>query len=564
MSFCLRFSTLVTGVLLLLFLFLAHAMADESHFSYQEVLCRKENKSTIFELNYDAPLACRLRYKKINQPSPQPRILWHAHRDKGFCEKKLKNHVNVFERYGWICSPEDTKVVVVPPPSSAASSREIASKTVDTPEAKPAPEANRQVTRTLVAFHLSQNDSKTAEDELATRIKQHPLDAEYWKLLGTVRNRNKDFKGARVAFLKAAELSQGTEQGENLYLVALAEMNSGDRVAAESTLEVLQEKSEFREAVDGAFQALKTGKPLPVLDRQKVEAVAREEESQNGWRLLGTVTSGYDSNVVLLPDSGTGISPGSSFITPSVQGAYLTNLFKSPLQLYLQAGYTYNAEELAKTYNNMPLMVGAEWHLPGRLGSVHRISVSNEAGFVFVHPSNLYLFSSSDTLLFKKALQYGKGNSVHFLLPVGYSWYPGVNVAPINNREGFNSGGGVMNQHTWGKVIFTEYFGYNHQFALGNNFKSDSYSVTGSSGTNLFSNIFGLAFGGYTYTNYPRSESLREDSKYSLGVLFSRRLDFWGPLVASLGYSHEWNVSTVDSAKYNKGIASLKITYALE
>lgn len=529
-----------------------------------EIVCRLGEKSRTYRITNPNPYVCKLYFERNGKPVPSSRSLYHAHKQTQFCEKKVEKYVSFWESKGWECGKSDKGLAAVVPVPAVKGAREIASEERPAEMVNRAPEANRQVARTLVAYHLSQNDMKSAEKELAERLKKHPEDPEYWQMLGKVKQKKKDYPGAKVAFLKAAELSSGTEQGENLYFVAKLETESGDRVTGESTLELLKEKSEFRESAELAINELKRGKPLPPLDRQKIAAAAEEEESKNGWRLTGTVTSGYDSNVVLLPDGGTGVAPGSSFITPSVQAAYLTKMAKSPLQIYLQGGYTYNAAEVAKTYNNMPVALGAEWHLPGKLGSVHRVSVSNEVGSVFVHPDSLYLFSVADTFTLKKVVQYGKGHSLHFLIPGGYSWYPGVTAEPINVREGFNVGAGIMNQHTWEKIVFTEYFGYTHQFALGDNFKSDAYSLTVSSGRNLVANIFGNAFAGYTYTKYPRSESNREDSKYSLGGQLSRRLDFWGPMIASLGYSHERSISSVASAKYEKDIATLKVTYVME
>lgn len=479
------------------------------------------------------------------------------------CHSKLQNrtlHLKEFpqteterERFkkgGWVCRRE------TPTPL-----RKVQSVSKSAPANKAHP-ATHEVTRARISFFLKQNETMRAKEELDRQLKKHPNDPVFWHLLGRVKKQQKDFHGARIAFFRASENSTALDSGENLYYAAEAEALAGNVSNANRALLILQKREGFEDLAGQAIRGLGPGQAFPPLDRTKIEAAVAE--SKNRWRFSGTLTSGYDSNVLLLPDASTGVAPGSTFLTPSVQAAYLTKLAGAPFQMYGMSGYSHNLDTDAQAYNNLPLTLGVEWQLPGTLGSEHLISVSAESDFVFLTAGGVDLFSASETLTLKKAFQYGEGNAVYILLPTGYTGYPGVTATSVDVRDGFKLGAGVLNQHSYKQFMFSEYIGYTHQFAKGNNYKTDTYSVTASAGTTVGYKIFASLLGGFSYSDYPLSADSRSDSKYNLGVQLSRKLDFWGPLVGSLGYGYERNVSTTSSAKYAKNIFSLKVSYVME
>lgn len=125
MTFCLRGFSQILGIALHILFVVAVSIADENPTYHQEVICRKQNKSRILELNYDGPMACRLQFKRNNQSSSKSEILWHAHKETAFCEQKLKKHVSLYEQSGWSRGKENTEISVVIPPISLASSRDI-------------------------------------------------------------------------------------------------------------------------------------------------------------------------------------------------------------------------------------------------------------------------------------------------------------------------------------------------------------------------------------------------------------------------------------------------------
>src|SRR5262249_34088920 len=154
----------------------------------------------------------------------------------------------------------------------------------------------------------------------------------------------------------------------------------------------------------------------------------------------------------------------------------------------------------------------------------------------------------------KKVYVYGERNALFLMVPIGFSAYPGVHVDPINVRDGMNTGASVANQHGLGEFTFNENLGLVHQFASGDNYKSNLISAGVGASRIIVWQVNASLNASYGYTFYPTGDSNRKDSKFNFGINMSRSIGFLDSTIASLGYAHEKNTSNVASAKYDKDI----------
>lgn len=282
------------------------------------------------------------------------------------------------------------------------------------------------------------------------------------------------------------------------------------------------------------------------------KTVTPQKEIIRSLSLTGMLTTGVDSNVFLLPDTVYGAFAASPFISPSAQLDVSSEWFHSPIFAHLSAGYSSNLNSIARPYNNLPLGVSFEWQLPGAAGDEEHVSIQEEAGIVWLNPSDLVLFSVNQKLSIKKIFPTGSGDQMTVSVYSGYQSFPGVTVTPVNVRDGFNFGASLINQHTSNFVVFSESLTYTHQFAQGDNYKSDLVSLFGSAGIDLGDQVFSNLFSGVTYVNFPYSQYGRADTRFSVGAQISRPIEGWGSTWATLGLSHEDSISTQSAAQYQK------------
>lgn len=429
---------------------------------------------------------------------------------------------------------------------------------------------NREIVRTTVAYFFDSNNYAGAAETLETHLARDPADSEAWKLLGLADGKTRNWNGAKNAFEKAAELTTGLERGTNLYLLADAQIRSGTYSEGTATLNELKSTPGFEKPVKDATLAVSRFSPIPPLNLDRISAAYRSEMEGGGdspWKTLHitlTLGGGYDTNAMVIPDSviQTGqIPPASPFVSPSVQLTWGSSLFDGPLSMALSTGYTFYTSDVAMTLNSLPVAHATEWKVPGFWG----ISITNLLSLAFANSSGVGLFTYGDTFGLKKTLLGGSWGKLDLALPVGYTWYPGVTPASSADiRNGPTVSPNLVLRHKVGAYDFSEVLGYQHVFALGDNYKIDALNAL-LSVNRQFAGVWSAQGAvGYSWTMYPVSASQRRDPKLNAGIEVGRPVKFGVPTQMSFSYGFEQDFANVLLAAYVKHTFTFKVSYAIK
>lgn len=252
-------------------------------------------------------------------------------------------------------------------------------------------------------------------------------------------------------------------------------------------------------------------------------------------------------------------------MSPSLQIEYVDWLLGGSFSAQGYTGYTFNFTNEAQAYNNVPVLAGFEWKLPGVLGSVHHISLTSQEDMAFINSAGLNLFSFGTSLGLKKTVFQSSKGALDLMLPVGYRGYPGVQfTSSADVRDGLVLSPGLLHRHNLGIFSMSEFSSFQHQFASGPNYRSNVYTLMVSGATQLPHQSTAQMALGYAYSNYPEAATGRTDSRFNLGIEVSKKITLFRPVNASVGYGFERNDSSVSLATYAKHTISLKVTYAIQ
>jgi len=325
---------------------------------------------------------------------------------------------SLFHSLSAICDDERTKTISTPPSNS---------------QPNQALSTNRELVKTLTVYYLNNQKFNEAEKYLGAHLKSDPEDPDAWRLYGLVLSRLEEWDHAKEAYTKAADLSEGDEKGVNLYLRADVEARSGNPEKSKTTLNELSTIPGFSEQAELAKSSINGKNGLPSLTLLNKSA-AEKTEGRSPFKFTAIMASGYDSNVLLLPDFPSGVSPGSAFISPTFQAQYVDKLFNGTLTGLGSIGYTDNLSSDSAPFNNLPIALGFEWGFPGDSGW----SLTNQNSVVYMNTDGLNLFSEGTSLGIKKTFIHNSTRTLEAVLPVGYTSYPNAQAPdPTFIRDGF-------------------------------------------------------------------------------------------------------------------------------
>lgn len=422
----------------------------------------------------------------------------------------------------------------------------------------------REVAHAWAKHYLETQKLETASTHLRGHLKQDPEDAEGHYLLGITHRLMSNWQKAEDALGSAARLQTGVDRGATLYLLADTQIRSGNVSKAILTLEEVAKVPGLRNSAKKAAQGAEVGEPLPPLDLDRSEASGSEYRSP--WRSSLSVATGYDSNVLLLPDSQTaGLNPSTTMVTTGLQVGYSDKLFDQDFGLDLSASYSRNLTEAAVTFDNIPVNLGAEWRLPGKWNRKREAVLMPSVSTTFVNTAGMTLFSTSAGMGYKFNVLNSGGHLVDFALPLTHNWYPGVVVtSTADDRTGFSVAPGLSHQHGLLGFTATQALSYTHQFAKGQNFVSSNFNAQATLAREIGMDVAATLSASASKTSYPQNTTGRSETRYNLGVDFARSFKAFVPLRGSLSYGMENNSSTIEAASYFKHSAILKVNYEIQ
>ncbi|MGE0616355.1 MAG: hypothetical protein AB7P04_12010 [Bacteriovoracia bacterium] len=420
--------------------------------------------------------------------------------------------------------------------------------------ASAADQTNREIVRTFANFYFQQGEYAQGQNYLMQYLETDAGDVGAWNLLGIFFAETNEFKKAQQAFYHAAKNSTGEDRGIYLYHYADALARNGDMNEAKKSLELARAYPTVTVAADAALDTLTAGKPLPDLELDK----------PGKWSVLGTLGTGYDTNVLLSSDtslaSTTTTNAASLFSSLTAQALYTKEVWGGRGNARTSAGYTYYFSSDARTYNSLGVVLAADWGRPLKTLTGWTFSYGNEFSLNYLNYNGFRFYNWSDALSATAKLQIDLRSEVEFKLPLRYQKFKfdtGDDAA--DDRTGFALPVEVTYRRYVDANVLSAGLKYERLLASGANYRSHTFSLP-LSWTRLlpWELYWGLGLEGARVT-YPESSTGRADTYLRLSTSFTRV--FSSELSGTLSYGFQRNISNVASAQYGKHAVSILVTY---
>jgi hypothetical protein len=425
---------------------------------------------------------------------------------------------------------------------------------------------NREIAKAWAEYYLENREFNKASDYLQEHLSKDPKDPDALRLLGVTYRMTGKWDKAEAALKRSAELLTGVDQGAVLYLLADSQLHAGQVSQAQQTLNDVAQIPGLSASAKIASAKAVAGMTLPPLEYDPAAAEGTSAFSARPWNMSVNVSSGYDTNVLLLPDSQTaGLNPATAMVTTGAQADYSSKIFGRDFSSNLSASYTKNFNDAAVSFDNVPVSLGLEWTVPGAWAEAHRLSFTQQGSATFVNTAGMGLFSTAAGAGLKGTIWSYESHSLDLNLPVVHNWYPGVPItSSADDRTGFNIAPSLTHRHGVLGLPVYETISYTHQFASGPNYVSTAYLASAGVSIELPKQVMGnLSIAG-SKTTYPENTSGRSETKLNWGLEFSRKFNGFVPLTGSLAYGMEDNSSTIETATYLKHSFILKVNYEVQ
>jgi tetratricopeptide (TPR) repeat protein len=423
------------------------------------------------------------------------------------------------------------------------------------PRAHAADESNREIARAYANFHLEQKDYPSAVRVLRDHIQGDPEDHGAWNVLGLAYLLANQPKYAADSFAGAARRTKGEQQAIYLYNHADALARAGDVAGARKSLESATLDDRVAPSARAAIEGLAAGQPLPPL----------RLGGEGAWRLLASVGSGYDTNVLLVSDSNlataetTGTNTG--FVTPALQLQYSKPGESRDFTFAGAASFTHQLKEEARTYNGLSSSLSADWaggddsdHPVTGFGDSLEVSYLNTNGFLFYNWTN--------SLRWRAALRHGPAAETELELPLRYQRFlveDGDDLA--DDRTGFGVRPAVTHRRYFAPGYLTAQLIFEKHLAKGTNYRANGFTLPLSWTQRRLLGLWTVLEVEAGYVRYYASANDRTDKLGRASLTFTRRLA--RRIVATLDYTFRRSISTVDSAQYGKHALGLTVYYEI-
>jgi tetratricopeptide (TPR) repeat protein len=421
--------------------------------------------------------------------------------------------------------------------------------------ARAADETNREIARTYANFHLSQRDLVSAVSGLREHIRSDPDDAGAWNLLGIVYLQASQPRYAADAFQGAVSRAGPEVRGIYLYNFADARARSGDLGAARTGLAQAAQDPRVATAAEAALVRLGSGAPLPPLKLTR----------PGHWRGSVSLSSGYDTNVLLSSDTAVAEATGaaSPSATTSVQAAHYKDHSERALLANGLASFTYHSDESARLYNSGYVAAGAEW-AEGE-DSRDRIgwAIGNELDVTFLNFNGFRFYNWNEGITPKLVIRHSPLHETELELPVRYQRFTVEDGSDLaDDRTGFGVRPLVTYRRSVGPNLMTAGFQFEKHLARGTNYRANAFSVPLSwSQRQLFFGLWGLFELDLSHTRYYAADDDRTDRFAKAAVTLGRPLG--GRWSGNLTYAFRRNLSSIGTYRYSKHLIALSVSHEL-
>ncbi len=428
--------------------------------------------------------------------------------------------------------------------------------------------ATDEINMSILQYYIENNKINEAEAFLKGQLAQNPKLAQTWRALGLLAMQRKNYEEAKAALTKAAELSTGAQKGLNLYMLADVKTRAGDVEGAKKELKDAAKVEGFSDEIDKSVPQMKKGEALPNLDLAEIQRKKelREKEARAPQYFMsgsGSLKTGFDNNVLLLPDMPTDVIPASYFVSPSLSGMYFGRLWGGNLSVTSNGSASINTASAAQAFNSGALTFGGDWSTnPDPVITKSRWNVGYNVNLALTQADWFSPFSVGNTVTPGWTYSLAGGQTFALSAPVTYTKFPGVVItSSSDDRGGPTFGGNGSFRHSVGLVSVSETVAYSYLNSIGRNFRSHSVNAGLSGVTTLPKETLSVLSLGYSYATYPNNEQGRKDKKVNASIDLTRPLSKVRPITGGLNYGVEKSFSTLAVADYIKYTFSLKVQY---
>tara|TARA_Y100000590_G_C15740371_1_gene1020055 strand:+ start:2495 stop:3919 length:1425 start_codon:yes stop_codon:yes gene_type:complete len=416
-------------------------------------------------------------------------------------------------------------------------------------------ETNREIARTISQFYLEQKNFEEAENTLISHLKEDPKDHRAWNLLGLSYSRDGQTRRAASAFYRASRRSQGTIRAVYLYNYANMLNQIGKGKQAKKILNFVNRYDETEESANHALEVMKPRQPLPDL-KMTPPAV---------WSLSSTLTTGYDSNVLLISDSSSPATAASSMASPVFIPAIRFGYEKPWLGGSFVAGgnssFSYYSNVTTQSFNTWYTGLTSSWKKLPEFGKGWGIQVGDTFSLTFLNSNSTFnWFSWVNSVDFQTFYYFSETSYLTFSSPIKYqSFNLSEGTIAENDRTGFGVKPGVAFQSVLGKSIYSFGIHYDIVFASGKNFKSNTIEVPFWINLPIFWNLSWRLDGTFSSIDYPTNTSNRRDLRFYAGTSLTKR--WFEGFSTTVDYHLTRNNSNLTTADFTKHVGTVAVSY---
>ncbi len=419
-------------------------------------------------------------------------------------------------------------------------------------------DTNREVAITYAQVYLEQQLFYEAESVLQFSLKNDGQSGGVLNLLGLIQLKQNHLEQACYSFQTAAIVF--TDLQDRIYaLYNLADCfhrgtrrDDATRVLKELSVKEVGISNSAERALD-LIQAgeLKVGDALPPYAKN----------AQQRFRVSGMLTSGFDSNVLLIEENvsrGTPLNErGSFYVAPALQLGYVGPIFNRTVDSRWVSAFTNYFNSEVNTFNNFYN------RLDFYFGSgAHRWNVFGD--LVFLNNSGFTVYNYDGGLSWQWKRKYGANDVLMIETPLRYQKFVLTNgVSEDNDRTGADLQLRANYRSLMSDTDFWSLAGtLDTQYSTGKNYRLLGLTLPANLGVSLpwvkdlgLVNTFMAELGGQYYW---QSDLGRRDWWYKAGAgLLAPFFKDWS---ITLDYYYFKNNSTVAAATYSKGVVSLLLS----
>ena len=420
-------------------------------------------------------------------------------------------------------------------------------------------DTNREVIRTYAKLYSEAGQYDRADELLWTYLNHEGEDYGLWVLLGQTQLQEKKWSQACYAFQKATTLTKNPQ--EHVYAeYGLADcMNQGGRTTEAKNIlrQIIPEESGFSESAETSLAMMNngrvvTGSPLPGF----------RLSPKGRWRVSGAIGSGFDTNVLLVEqDVADGVSTsdrGSFFISPGAQVSYSGKAWGNDFETRYLASYTDYLNKFAQPFN-------AFYQRADLSLGTGNTRYGFYADTYFLNKDAFQIYDYEVGVDWSRTLKSTSHYSLVFDVPLQYQKYLNAALStPDNDRTGGDMKLRATNRWAIGDVeLVVVQLSLDGQWTKGVNYHEAGFDLPIQWVKPLpflrdwgIVNTFGFEAQGIDYFN---SDTNRRDLMFRGGAGIVRT--FWNTWPISLDYSYIQNVSTLETARYIKGIVNLQVSH---